>query len=337
MRDQNRKVILNKAIAGVPEADDFRLIATAMPEPGDGEILVRHIYLSLDPYQRPAIAGIHISSAGPLADNQAPGGETIGQVIKSRHGAFNEGDFVRHSGGWQEYSVANGAQAFKVDPALAPLPSYLGVLGMPGLTAYASMIKLAGITAGQNVLVSAAAGPVGSMVGQIAMQEGAIAYGVAGSAEKCRFVKNELGFADCINYKQADYPDTLRQAIPAGVDVYHDNVGGPLLTDALGVLNNYGTVILCGLMSQYNSSTKGAGFNLAPVILKRAIMKGLIVMDFEDQRPAFFDRYAPAVRDGRIRYREDRVTGIENTGAHFARLMRGENFGKALVVLAPEA
>ncbi len=336
MHNKNRKVVLASAISGVPRADNFRTVLADIPQAGDGELLVRHIYLSLDPYQRSAIAGIHITSDKPLEEEQAPSAETIGQVIVSNNPDFAVGDYVRHMGGWQEYSISNGTKTFKVSPEQAPLSTYLGILGMPGLTAYASMIKLADVQSGQSVLVSSASGPVGSMVGQIAIQLGATAYGMAGSKEKCSFVTNDLGFANCINYKDADYPDSLTQRIPDGVDIYHDAVGGQMLIDALGVLKNYGTVIMCGLISQYNNVNKGQGFNLAPAIIKRAILKGLIVFDFEDQRQEFFDLVAPWVREGKIKYKEDRTIGIEQTGAHFERLMSGKNFGKALVVISDE-
>ncbi len=336
MHNKNRKVVLASAISGVPHADNFRTIEAAIPEPGVGEILVRHIYLSLDPYQRTAIAGIHVTSDKPLEEEATPSAETIGQVVASNNPDFAVGDYVRHMGGWQEYSISNGTQTFKVSPEQAPLSTYLGILGMPGLTAYASMIKLADVQAGQSVLVSSASGPVGSMVGQIAIQLGATAYGIAGSDEKCSFVTDDLGFNDCINYKSADYPDSLTQRIPDGVDIYHDAVGGQMLIDALGVLKNYGTVIMCGLISQYNSTEKGRGFNLAPAIIKRAVLKGLIVFDFEDQRQEFFELVAPWVRDGKIKYKEDRAIGIEHTGAQFERLMSGQNFGKALVIIGDE-
>lgn len=314
-------------------AEDFRVIAADIPAAGEGQILVRHIYLSLDPYQRSAIAGVHMSADRALDTNEAPAAETIGHVIESRHPEFQPGDYVRSMGGWQEYSVAAGIDAVKLDPAIAPLSTHLGILGMPGLTAYASVVKLANLQAGQSLLVSAATGPVGSMVGQLARMLGGTAYGVAGSDEKCAYAVAELGFADCFNYKQPGYPGSLRAALPSGVDVYHDNVGGQMLVDALGVLKNYGTVILCGLISQYNTADKGKAFNLGPAILKRAVMKGLIVYDFEDRRDEFLQLAAPWVRDGNIRYKEDRVIGIEKTGEHFAKLMSGNNFGKTLVVL----
>lgn len=336
MSQRNRKVVLASAISGTPRAANFRVAEVEIPEPGDGEILVRHIYLSLDPYQRLAIAGIHLTSDRALGEEEAPSAETVGQVIASRHPAFAVGNYVRHFGGWQEYSLSDGTQTFKVDPEQAPLSTYLGILGMPGLTAYASMIKLADVQSGQSVLVSAASGPVGSMVGQIAIQSGARAFGIAGSDEKCRFVVDELGFEACINYKSEGFPASLVERIPDGIDIYHDNVGGQMLIDALSVLKTYGTVILCGLISQYSDAKKGQGFNLAPAIIKRAVMKGLVVFDYEDQRQEFFDRVAPWVKTGRIKYKEDRANGIDNTGAHFERLMSGQNFGKALVVLGPE-
>lgn len=336
MTHRNKKVVLAAPIDGVPQADNFRLVDESAPEPRDGEILVRHVYISLDPYQRTAIAGIHLSADGPLQTEQAPSAETIGQIVISHHPDFAAGDYVRHFGGWQEYSLSDGSQMFKVDPERAPLAAYLGILGMPGLTAYASVIKLADVQRDQTVLVSAAAGPVGTMVGQIAMQRGARAIGVAGSDEKCRFVVDELGFAECINYKHDDFRAMLAACVPEGVDVYHDNVGGQMLLDALSVLKHYGTVIMCGLISQYNETEKGKGFNLGPAIIKRAVLKGLVVYDFEDQRQEFFDLVAPWLREGKIAYKEDRATGIEQTGEHFAKLMRGDNFGKALVVVAPE-
>jgi NADPH-dependent curcumin reductase CurA len=336
MSGTNRRIVLASAVSGIPRAENFRLVETDIPEPGDNEILVRHIYLSLDPYQRSAIAGIHLSADRALAKEEAPSAETVGQVIASRHPDFAEGDYVRHFGGWQEYSLSDGSRTFKVDPVQAPLSTYLGILGMPGLTAYASIVKLADVQVGQSVLVSAASGPVGSMIGQIARQLDAKAYGIAGSKEKCRFVVDELGFEDCINYKTDDYPESLGLMVPEGVDIYHDNVGGQMLTDALGVLKSYGTVILCGLISQYNDAEKGQGFNLAPVIIKRAVMKGLVVYDYEDRRQEFFGLVSAWVREGKIKYKEDRAEGIENTGAHFERLMSGQNFGKALVVIGPE-
>ncbi|SVC85931.1 uncharacterized protein METZ01_LOCUS338785, partial [marine metagenome] len=247
----NNRVVLTAPLDGKPQPEDFKTISEPIPEPADGEMLIRHIYLSLDPYQRSMIAGRH-GAARPLSEGDMPNGETVGQVVQSRHPSFAEGDYVRHFGGWQKYSVSDGTQTFTVDPEQAPLSTYVGVLGMPGLTAYASMIELAEVEAGQTVLVSAAHGPVGSMVGQIAIQQGATAIGIAGSDEKCRLVVEDLGFSACINYKNKRYPGSLEDALPNGADIYHDNVGGDMLAEALSVLKNYGPVILCGLISHYN-------------------------------------------------------------------------------------
>ncbi|MEC9375164.1 MAG: NADP-dependent oxidoreductase [Pseudomonadota bacterium] len=329
----NRKVLLASEIVGIPQEENFCVISDPIPEPGKNEILIKHIYLSLDPYQRSAITGAHMSAEGPLERQNVPSAETVGQVIESNHPDFINGDYVRHFGGWQEYSVSDGTKTYKIDPNKAPLTTYLGILGMPGLTAYASVVKLAKFSAGQSVLVSAATGPVGSMVGQLARQFGGSAYGIAGSDKKCEFAIKELGFVDCINYKQPDYLHNLNQTITDGVDVYHDNVGGQILEDAIGVLKDYGTVVLCGLISHYNKINKLHHFNLVTPILKRAVIKGLIVYDFEDCRQEFFDLVSPWVREGIIRYKEDRVFGIEKTGAHFKRLLSGQNFGKSIVVL----
>jgi NADPH-dependent curcumin reductase CurA len=336
--ERNRKTVLCQPIEGVPRADDFQVVEEPLPQPGPGEFLIRHIYLSLDPYQRPAIAGRHGGGHGPMGAGDMPPGETIGRVVQSRHADFAVGEYVRSFGGWQQYSLSDGSRTCRVDPDRAPLSAYLGVLGMPGLTAWASIVKLADVQAGQTVLVSSAAGVVGSTLGQIAIRLGARAIGIAGSDEKCAFVTSELGFSACVNYKRADFIDRLRAAVGEGADIYHDNVGGQVLNDAMSMLKPYGTVILCGLMSQYNvpEHERRHDFNLALPVLKRAVIKGLVVYDFEDRRQEFFDQVAPWVTAGLVKFREDRAEGIEQTGAHFARLMRGENFGKSLVVLAPE-
>lgn len=332
---KNRRVVLTGSLQGVPRPSDFRVVEAAVPEPLDGELLVRHLYISLDPYERSVIAGRHGGGRRALGAGDMPAAETVGRVLNSRHPSFRQGDLVRHMGGWQELSIAKGADAFTVDDRRAPASAYLGVLGMPGLTAYASVVRLANVRAGQRVLVSAALGPVGSMVGQLARERGAAVIGIAGSDEKCSIVVEELHFSSCINYKRVDFRQALRAAIGHGVDVYHDNVGGQLLLDGMETLKPYGQVILCGLMAQYNQADEERHFNfdIGLPIGKRAVMRGLVVYDFESERETFIDDAAPLVRSGRIRYREDRAIGIESTGAHFARLMRGENIGKTLVVL----
>ena len=332
---RNSRVVLTREIEGAPSAEDFRVVDAPMPQPADGELLIRHIYLSLDPYQRGAIAGRHGPGA-PLGEGDMPPGETVGQIVASQHPDFAPGDYVRSFGGWQEYSTAAGDTVFPVDGNRAPISTYLGALGMPGLTAYASIIELASAQQGQTVLVSAASGPVGTTLGQIAINRGASVIGIAGSAEKCSYVIDELGFSDCIDYKRDDYHERLQAAAGEGFDIYHDNVGGQMLADAIMVMRPYGTVVLCGLMSQYNDPALAKDLYIGLPIMKRLTMKGLVVYDFEDRRAALVDLVAPWIAAGTFRINEDRVNGIENAGAHFARLMAGQNFGKALVVIGAE-
>jgi NADPH-dependent curcumin reductase CurA len=329
----NRKVVLRHPLTGVPSAADFTITAEPVAAPKAGEFLVRHHYIALDPWQRSAIAGRHAAGGQPLGAGAMPPAEVIGEVIASRHPDFAEGMHVRLPGGWQEYSVSDGTGAVAVNAAGAPLSAYLGVLGMPGLTAWASVKRLANVQRGQTVLVSAALGPVGSMVGQLARQCGARAVGIAGGAEKCARAVSDLGFGACVDYRAADYPDALRTAVGAGADVYHDNVGGRMLIDACAVMQNYGTVVLCGLISQYNDPAAAVDLPVAIPIMKRLVMKGLVVYDHYAAEAEFLATVRPLVEDGTIRYLEDRATGIAATGEHFARLMAGRNLGKTLVVL----
>lgn len=333
MPELNERVVLTRPLQGVPTPADFRLERRPVPEPGPGQCLVRHRFIALDPWQRSAIAGRHLAGSTPLGAGDLPPAEALGQVVRSRHPDFPEGAWVRHVGGWQAYALSAGERTQVVDPDAAPLSTYLGILGMPGLTAWGSVVGLADVQPGQVVLVSAALGPVGSMVGQLAAWRGATAIGIAGSDAKCAIATAELGFAQAVNYRSGDWPAALAAAAPDGVDVYHDNVGGQLLADAFTVLKVGGQVILCGLMERYNDPAKSKHLDLALPIMKRAVMKGLVVTDFEPERERFFATVAPLVRAGHIRYREDRVEGLAGAGELFVRLMRGENVGKALVVV----
>lgn len=333
MPELNERVVLTRPLQGIPEPGDFRVETAPVPEPGPGQLLVRHRFISLDPYQRAAMAGRHLSGRTPLGAGDMPPAEAVGQVVRSRHPDFPEGAYVRHFGGWQAWALSDGERTHRVDPDAAPLSTYLGILGMPGLTAWGSIIELAGVQPGQVVLVSAALGPVGSMVGQLAVWRGATAIGIAGSDAKCAILTGELGFARAVNYRAPGWLEALAAAAPDGVDIYHDNVGGQMLADAFTVLKLHGQVILCGLMERYNDPAKSKPLDLALPILKRAVMKGLVVTDFEDRRDHFVATVAPLVKAGRIRYREDRVEGLAAAGGLFSRLMRGGNVGKALVVV----
>ncbi len=335
MTQTNRRVVLSRTPKGVPDPRDFEVETVPLPALADDQVLVRHEFLSLDPYQRSAIAGRHPPHDRPLNAGDMPPGETVGRVVESRSVFWESGDAVRHPGGWQEYSVASAGELSPVDTRRAPASAWLGVLGMPGLTAWASIVELADVQPGQTVLVSAAAGPVGATLGQIAIQRGARVVGIAGSDEKCRYLTSELGFVTAVNHRHDDYLERLHAALPDGADIYHDNVGGQMLADAFGVLKPYGIVILCGLMSAYNDASRRVDLYIGLPIVRRAVMKGLVVYDFEDRRDEFVETVLPWIIDGRMRYREDRAQGIESVGDQFCRLMRGENLGKALVELHP--
>lgn len=338
MSSINNKVVLKHALQGLPEAHDFEVKAELLPEPADGMFLMRHLYIALDPWQRSAMAGRHVSNGNVYETGDTPPAEVIGVVEDSRHDGFNKGDFVRAMGGWQEYSISNGDGARIINSELVKsgavaISTHLGVLGVPGLTAWASMNRLAKVQPGQTVLVSAAHGPVGSMVGQIAIKKGATAVGIAGSDEKCRIVVEQLGFNACVNYKSPDYPESLRDALPNGADIYHDNVGGQMLIDAINVMNEYGTVVLCGLISQYNDPALAVNLPIALPIIKRLTLKGLVVYDHSDAEADFAATVSHWIADGSLHYLEDVAVGLESAGALFAKLMRGDNVGKTLIKL----
>jgi NADPH-dependent curcumin reductase CurA len=278
-------------------------------------------------------------------------GETLGVVVESRNPGFAAGDFVLSRGGWQEYSVADAldpsvtgmaaavsaaARKLQPDPRV-PLSTYLGVLGMPGLTAYAGTVALLAPRPGETLVVSAATGPVGATVGQIARNMGARAVGIAGSDEKCAHAVERFGFAACVNYKTEDWRKALAAACPDGVDCYFDNVGGTILEAVMGVLALKARIVLCGAMQQYNSPTILPGPNLGPIVGKRATLMGLVVYDHWDQMSRWQRIAADWIALDRLRFKEDRVEGLEAAPALFERLMAGQNFGKSLVAVAESA
>ncbi len=332
----NRQFLLRRRPAGNPTADDFEFRSVPVPAgPIDG-VLRRTVYLSLDPYMRGRMSDAE-SYATPVAIGQVMVGQTVSRVIASNNPEFAPGDFVTGYDGWQDYAVSDGATLRKLDPAAAPLTYALGVLGMPGMTAYVGLIDIGQPKAGETVLVSAASGAVGSIVGQIAKIKGCRAVGVAGSAEKCRYVTDELGFDACVNYKSDTFRADLKAACPNGVDVYFENVGGEVLRAALSQLNVGARIPFCGNIADYNATSSTPGPNLRPLLVKRAMMKGFIVFDHNDRRPAFLRDVGQWVREGRIKYREDIVDGLEHTPATFMRLFDGRNFGKLIVRVSPES
>ncbi|MDE0513574.1 MAG: NADP-dependent oxidoreductase [Gammaproteobacteria bacterium] len=325
----NTRVLLKRRSEGVPRVEDFELVSTPAGVPATGELLCETLYLSLDPYLRGRISGRHISGAINAGDLM--GGEAVSRVIGSTSDQFKQGDIIAAHSGWQSRPVVEADTARPLNPELGPLSTLLGILGMPGLTAYAGMTRLAELQAGNTVVVSAASGPVGSMVGQIARLHGCRVVGIAGTAEKCRWTIEQAGFDHCINYKTETLRDGLSRACPDGIDVYFDNVGGDTLQACMEQLALGARVILCGLIAQYNTDEMPPGPNPAFIIKARAAVRGLVVYDHEDLRPEFEQRVSRWLKQGDIKYKEDCVDGLAAAPGLFCRLMRGENFGKAVV------
>ena len=330
-----RRVVLVRRPAAEPGSEDFRVEEVAVPSPGPREVLVRVIYLSLDPYMRGRMRDA-ASYASPVGIGEVMTGGTVGEVVQSNHPAYQAGDIVEDRLGWQEYAIGPGPAMRKVDPSLAPISTANGVLGMPGMTAYFGLFEVGQPKAGETVVVSAASGAVGQLVGQLAKIAGCRAVGIAGGARKCAFVKDELGFDTCIDYKaERDLTAAVKAACPSGVDVYFDNVGGPVSDAVLGNLNFFARVALCGSISQYNTAEPGPRW-LGTFVGKRVTARGFIVWDFNSRYGSAMQRMGEWVRTGRIKYREDIVAGIENAPRAFIGMLRGDNFGKMQVKLGAE-
>jgi NADPH-dependent curcumin reductase CurA len=309
---------------------DFGTDAVDAGVPADGQFLCRTLWLSLDPYLRNVMKG-HALYGVSLKPGDVMYGEGVAEVVESRHPGFAVGDVVVAKTGWQDYALSDGQGVRKVDPALAPVSTALGVLGMPGLTGYAGLIYLGEPKPGQTVLVSAATGPVGSTVGQVARLVGARPVGIAGSEAKCRYAVDVLGFDACLNYKSGDLAGALKKACPGGVDVYFDNVGGDVLSTVIGNLAMHARIVLCGMIGAYSLDAPPAGPWLGPVVGARATIKGLVVYDHFHRLGELQRVIGRWIRGGQFHYREDVTEGLESAPDAFCRLMRGENFGKALV------
>lgn len=330
-----RRVVLVRRPAAEPANGDFRVEEVAVPKPGPREVLVRVIYLSLDPYMRGRMRDA-ASYAAPVGIGEVMTGGTVGEVVQSNHPAYKVGDIVEDRLGWQEYAIGPGPAMRKVEASLAPISTANGVLGMPGMTAYFGLFEVGQPKAGETVVVSAASGAVGQLVGQLAKIAGCRAVGIAGGARKCAFVKDELGFDACIDYKaERDLTAAVKAACPAGVDIYFDNVGGPVSDAVLANLNFFARVALCGSISQYNTAEPGPRW-LGTFVGKRVTARGFIVWDFNTRYGPAMQRMGEWVRSGRIKYREDIVSGIENAPRAFIGMLRGDNFGKMQVKLSPE-
>jgi NADPH-dependent curcumin reductase len=333
----NRRIVLASRPEGAPQPGNFRLEQAPAPEPREGEVLLRTLWLSLDPYMRGRISTAR-SYAKPVEIGEPMVGGTVNEVVASRYAGLKSGDIVLGYAGWQEYAVANGASLRKLDPGRAPVSTGLGILGMPGMTAYTGLLTIGQPKPGETVVVAAATGPVGSMVGQIAKIKGCRAVGIAGGQAKCSYLR-ELGFDAAIDHRAQSFADELQRACPGGIDIYFENVGGAVWNAVFPLLNDFARVPVCGLISQYNATELPAGPDRTPqlfrqILTRRLTIRGFIVSDFADQAQAFEHDVSGWLRGGRIRYREDVVQGLENAPAAFIGLLEGKNFGKLLVKVA---
>ena len=328
----NRALILTAYPVGAPGDEHFELVETPLSDPGPGEVLIRSIYLSVDPYMRGRIRP-GPSYAEPQRVGEVMLGEVAGEVIASNANPLAVGDFVAADTGWQTHGVAAASDVRRLDPEAAPISAALGVLGMPGLTAYFGTTEILVPKAGDTLVVNAASGAVGSVVGQIGKIAGCRVVGIAGSDAKCDFVENELGFDAAINHRSTDdMSAALQEACPRGIDCYFDNVGGPITDAAFENLAMWARVAICGQIAQYNDVEPALGpRNLYHFLLKRATLRGMLILDWRMLFSEGLARLSRWVKEGRIRYREDIVQGIENAPAAFAGLMEGKNFGKQLV------
>ena len=341
MSEIARRVVLASRPVGEPKPQNFRLEDYPVPKLGSGEVLLRTVWLSLDPYMRGRMSDAP-SYAPPVQIGQAMVAGTICEIAASNNPDFAIGDLVTSYAGWQTHAVSDGKGLRKIDPKAAPPSAFLGVLGMPGLTAYAGLLEIGKPQPGETVVVAAASGPVGSMVGQIAQIKGARAIGIAGGAEKCTFVKNELKFADCLDHRAPDFAERLAAACPKGIDVYFENVGGAVFDAVLPLLNPFARVPVCGLVSMYNATELPPGPNRLPLLMravlsKRLTLRGFIVSDFFAKQPEFLREVATWMREGRIKFREDVVEGLENAPRALIGLLKGWNFGKVVVRVVPES
>jgi NADPH-dependent curcumin reductase CurA len=329
----NRQILLRSRPEGSPSLDNFELVERPIPQPGEGEVLMRTLYLSLDPYMRGRMSAAK-SYAKPAVVGEPMVGGTVGEIVASRNPKFSVGDIVLGFGGWQEYALSSGTALRKLDPAAVPISTALGVLGMPGMTAYVGLTEIGQPKPGETVVVAAASGAVGSVVGQIAKIKGCRAVGIAGGADKCRFVASELGFDACVDHRASDFARALEAACPNGIDVYFENVGGTVQQTVWPLLNDFARIPVCGLIAQYNSPTSMPGPDMFSVLRKRLLLRGFIVSDFAAKQADFLRDAGEWVRSGRLKYREDVADGLEQAPAAFLGLLQGKNFGKMLVRVA---
>ncbi|MGJ5035702.1 NADP-dependent oxidoreductase [Bradyrhizobium sp. HKCCYLR1023] len=336
---QAKRIVLAARPVGEPKPTDFRLEDYAVPTPGAGEVLLRTIWLSLDPYMRGRMSdGPSYAQPVPVGGVMEAG--TVCEVVASNNPGFKAGDIVLARAGWQTHAISDGKGLAKVDPALAPISTAVGVLGMPGMTAYTGLLDIGQPKAGETVVVAAASGAVGSAVGQIAKIKGARAIGIAGGKDKCDYVKSEFGFDDCLDHRDPDLAAKLKEACPKGIDVYFENVGGPVFEAVFPLFNAFARMPVCGLIAHYNDTQsvapKWAGALMRNVLTKRLTIRGFIVSDFASRHGDFLKDMSAWVRDGKVKYKEYVTEGLENAPSAFMGLLKGANFGKQLVRVGPD-
>lgn len=335
----NRRYVLAQRPQGMPSDQDFRLEKVAQPEPEQGQVLLRTLYLSLDPYVRGRLDDVP-SYSPPLAIGDVICGGTVCRVEQSLHPDYQAGDLVLAYTGWQDYALSDGEGLQKLDANMAH-PSYaLGLLGMPGFTGYMGLTDIGNPQAGETVVVAAATGAVGSVVGQVAKLRGCRAVGIAGGVEKCRYAVEKLGFDVCIDHRAADFAHQLKQACDKGIDVYYENVGGAVFDAVLPLLNTKARIPVCGMISQYNGHHSDHQQDRLPLLMstilkKRMRVEGFIIsQDYGDRYPEFYAQMSTWLAQGKIVFKEDVVDGLENSITAFQGLLSGKNFGKLIIKVA---
>ena len=332
MAAKNRQVLLARRPQGMVTEGDFRIVDTPTAAPGASEVLVKNEWLSLDPYMRGRMSDVK-SYVPSVQLGEVMVGQTVGEVVESRDARFAPGDKVLTPSGWQLYGTIKGDELTKIDTKRAPGSCYLGVLGMPGFTAWFGLTEIGKPKAGETVVVSAASGAVGSVVGQLAKILGCHVVGIAGGAEKCDYVVRELGFDACVDHRRGSLHDDLRAACPKGVDVDFENVGGPVLDTLFALMNRFSRIIVCGLVAEYNATEPYGYRRMRSVLVNRIHMQGMIVFDWKDRYGEALAGLATHLAAGKLKYRESIVDGIDNAPRGLIALLRGDNFGKQLVKL----
>ena len=348
MTETMQRVVLAARPQGAPKPTDFRLESCPIPTPGEGEILVKTIWLSLDPYMRGRMDDSK-SYADPVQIGERMEGGAVGEVIASNLPDFSPGDYVTGQFGWQSHAISDGVMVQKLNPKAAPLSTALGVLGMPGITAYVGLNDFGRPKAGETLVVAAATGAVGSLVGQLGKAYGLHVVGVAGGSDKCKYAVDELGFDACIDHRAAADASTLRKQIaaacPKGIDIYFENVGGKTMEAVIPLMNVHGRIPICGMIAWYNGGGLGEGENSGPnmlpkvwrtILVNRLSLRGFIIFDHFDRYPEFIKEVAGHIASGKVKYKETIAEGLESAPLAFIELLKGGNFGKQLVSVSAD-